>query len=211
LRVYLESNEALIEVNWATALSNVRRYREAAAHFGAAQRLIHSPGIDIANAEIIRKSALIAAYEANSRIEIGDLEHARLLLASAASIVNKTLRTDPANITAQQDDLAVTAIQGRLDVADGHPAAGLARLDRAIGGDERILAHDREYAQARSYLSRHYLWAGDAWMAAKRPDRARTRYAQAVDLAGATVKSHPDDANSRAILAAGEAGLSTCR
>jgi hypothetical protein len=85
--------------------------------------------------------------------------------------------------------------------------AGLARLDRALAEDEQFLARDRDFAQARSLLSRHYLWAPDGWLAAKRPARARTRYSQAIELATATTQQHPDDANARLILATAEMGV----
>jgi tetratricopeptide (TPR) repeat protein len=196
-----------MEECWAMALSNVLRYEEADKHYDAAERLIHSPGIDSGNAEIARKEGLIGVYYANALVERGDLEHAGPLLASSARIFTKLLKTDPENVTSQGDEVSLTALQGRLDVANGHYSAGLARLDRAITEDERILARDRGFAQARSYLSRHYLWAADGWLAAARPARARMRYSQAVELAAATTQQHPDDANARLILAAAELGL----
>jgi tetratricopeptide (TPR) repeat protein len=207
MRMYLSSNQAYMEDCWAMALSNVLRFDEADEHFGAALRLIHSPGINSGNAEIARKEGLIEVFYANSLLDRGDLPRAGPLLAASARIFTKSLKTDPENVTSQADEVFLTALQGRLDVAAGRVAAGLARLDRAIVKDERILARDRDFAPARSYLSHHYLWAADAWMVAKRPAQARTRYSQAVELAAATTQQHPDDANARLILATAELGL----
>jgi hypothetical protein len=83
---------------------------------------------------------------------------------------------------------------------------GACDTGRAFTEDEQFLARDRDFAQARSLLSRHYLWAPDGW-AAKRPARARTRYSQAIELATATTQQHPDDANARLILATAEMGV----
>ena len=202
---YLSSNEALMEMYWAGALTQLLRTGEADAHYRAALRLIQSPGIDSGNAEIARKEGLIEVRYSNALIERGELDSASPHLASSTRIVSRLLKTDPENVSAQTDDLFLTAVQGRLDLASGRYSAGFAELDRAIAGEERMLARDRDFAEVRSYLARHYLWAADGALAAGRP--ARARYSQAVELAAETAQHHPDDANAQMILAAAELGL----
>jgi tetratricopeptide (TPR) repeat protein len=207
LRMYLSSNEALIEISWAIALTQLLRADEADAHYKVAVSLIHSPGIDSGNAEIARKEGLVELNYANALIERGELESAGPHLASSVRIFAKLLRSDPENVASQEDAVSVTASQGRLDIASGHYAAGLALLDRAITEEERTFARDRDFAHARGLLSRLYLSAGDGCLKARRPARAGMRYRQAADLAKVTAQRHPDDANAELMLAAAEVGI----
>ncbi|MCU1238367.1 MAG: pknD [Candidatus Solibacter sp.] len=207
LRLYLDSNEALMEESWAIALANVLRYGEADRHFEAALRLIHAPGIDSANAEILRKEGSIAIYYANALVDRGELARARPLLAVSERIFSGLMKSDPENIISKADVVYLSALQGRVEIAGGQVAAGLALLEQAIGQEEEVRARGRGFEESGGFLSRHWMWSAEGWMAAKQAGRARVRYGQVLELAGAIMRQHPDDVNTRLNVAAAELGM----
>jgi len=207
LRTYLLSNEALIQLYWGAALTQLLRHAEAEQHYVSALQLIHSPGIDTANAEITRKEGAIELSYSFALVQQGAVKAATPHLALAARILTGLWSIDPQNVTSQQDISILKAVQGKLKVASGNYQSGIASLDLAILDEKRMLLGDPDFSLTRSNLSQHYLWAADGWVAAGNADRARARYSQAFELAAATVKLHPDDANTQIVLASSAVGL----
>jgi tetratricopeptide (TPR) repeat protein/tRNA A-37 threonylcarbamoyl transferase component Bud32 len=207
LRVYLSSNEALIQMYWAVALVQLLRTREAEAHFNAALRLIPAMGTNSSNAEIARKEGLIEINYSLALMEQGEVKAAGPHLASSAGLFTRLWRIDPQNAASQEDMAVLAAVQGRFDIVSGHYSSGLRQLGEAIASEERMLSVDRDYSTVRGNLSRHYLWAAEGWAGARNPARARVRYAQALELSAVTADRHRDDVNARMSVASSELGL----
>jgi tetratricopeptide (TPR) repeat protein/predicted Ser/Thr protein kinase len=207
LRIYLASNEALLELFWAEALSEALRPRDADKHFLNALRLIHSPEADSGNAEIARKEGLVEGNYAIALIDRGELRSASAHLKLSSRVLVALFKKDPENVASQQDLAWQTVIEARLDLASGRYTSGLAKLDRAIAQNELLLAGNRDLTQIRSTLSHLYLAAGDGWIEAKQPARARLRYSQALEFAATIAAQHPDNAIALLTVASAEVGL----
>ena len=208
---YRYSNQALVELFLGRLDSEeLRRPAESIAHFEKAIQLLHTPGTDLANAEIRRKVLVTQMWWASALIHQREIARAQALTSSCVEMAAALLRADPDNLAARGDYSIVQILAGEVDALAGRGATGWMRVETGLDEHRKRLAADPADGVDRSALASLAVESGETALACRRFDIARRYFTEVAELAGGTVAAHPSDGKASMDLSAAEHGLAIC-
>ena len=210
LNEYRYSNLALVELSMARLCWwGLEQPQHAREHFERALDLLHTPGINLDNAEIRRKLAVTNGDFGTWLLEIGQFSAGRHHLEDALASAQRAAAQDPENLSAGLDRAYAQVTMGRADALTGNAAAGFVAIDAGLS-EIRELAAASDGAVRNILLAGALALAGDTALACARIPAATGYYGAAVTRATANAGRYPADARTRIDLSRAEHGLARC-